>query len=130
MTPLGPWTITIAKTFLLPQFLYLMQTRVLGDETLKKINNIIFKYIWSKREQDSQNTDVKVIEKVKRECIIQNYADHGLNMIDTCRRPWPFPGFENYRIKEIDLGDIFQNIITLYLVPNYQPLIVTQPGRT
>ena len=28
--------ITIAKTFLLPQFLYLMQTTVLGDETLKK----------------------------------------------------------------------------------------------
>ena len=40
-----------------------MQTTVLGDETYK---NIIFKYVWSKREQDSQNTDVKVIEKVKR----------------------------------------------------------------
>ena len=59
-----------------------MQTTVLGDETLKQINNIIFKYIWSKREQDSQNTDVKVMGKVKRECIIQNYANHGLNMID------------------------------------------------
>ena len=37
--------------------------------------------VWCKREQDSLNTDVKVIEKVKRECIIQNYANHGLNMI-------------------------------------------------
>ena len=27
--------ITIAKTFLLPQFLYLMQATILGDETLK-----------------------------------------------------------------------------------------------
>ena len=74
--------IVVAKTFLLSQFMYLMQATILSKDTLKQINSLLFKYIWSKREYDVNISDIKITEKVKRITMIQNYVDKGLNMID------------------------------------------------
>lgn len=74
--------INIAKTFLLPQFLYVMQATILSTDALKKINSVLFKYIWSKREHDQEIMKIRITEKVKRNTMIQDYHNRGLNMID------------------------------------------------
>ena len=73
--------IIVAKSFLLPQFLYVMQATVLSDNIFKK-NLLLFSYIWSKKEHDINPHRVKVTERVKRNIMIQAYENQGLNIID------------------------------------------------
>ena len=73
--------ITLIQSLIASQFLYLMQSFILPHHVLQRINCMFFKFIWSKgkyKEQDLKN----VPEKVKRDCLVQDYANGGLKMID------------------------------------------------
>ena len=74
--------ITLVKSFLMAQFIYLMQATILPDEVLKRINTLFFKYIWSKGDIFKENEIKKIPESIKRDVMIQNYKDKGLNMIN------------------------------------------------
>ena len=54
--------ITIAKTFLAAQFIYLMQSTILSDNILKSINTLLFKFIWNLiyKEEDLKRVTEKV----------------------------------------------------------------------
>ena len=80
LTMLG--RIVIAKTFLMSQFLYIMQATILHETVLKRINSLLFKYIWSKKDTDNEIEQNRITEKVKRTTMIQSYEKGGLNMID------------------------------------------------
>ena len=70
--------ITILKSFGISLFIYLMQSIGIKDEYLKKINTIIFRFIWNPSAKNGQ----RVTEKVKREIICKSYENGGLNMIN------------------------------------------------
>ena len=70
--------ITVLKSFGLSIFIYLMQSIGISEEKLKKINGILFRFIWNKKMKNEN----KVTEKIKRDVMNKNYADGGLNMID------------------------------------------------
>ena len=70
--------ITILKSFGISLFIYLMQSIGISDETLKKINLIIHRFIWDPTAEQGK----KVTEKVKRVVISKKYEHGGLNMID------------------------------------------------
>ena len=76
--------ITIAKTFLAAQFIYLMQSTILSDNILKRINTLLFKFIWNSKDIYKEEDLKRVTEKVKRNnvILIQNFKHQGLNMID------------------------------------------------
>ena len=69
--------IVIAKTFLMSQFLYIMQATILPETVLKRINSLLFKYIWSKKDTDNEIEQNRITEKVKRTTIIQSYEKGG-----------------------------------------------------
>ena len=70
--------ITILKSFGLSLFIYLMQSIGIGDDQLKKINTIIYSFIWN----PTAITGKKVIEKIKRETVNKRYEHGGMNMTD------------------------------------------------
>ena len=70
--------ITIIKSFGISLFIYLMQSIGIGEENLKKINTIIYSFIWNPRASRGK----KVTEKIKREILNKNYEQGGMNMID------------------------------------------------
>ena len=73
--------ITLVKSLIASQFLYLMQSFILPTHVLTRINTMFFKFIWSKgkyKEADLKN----VPEKVKRDIVVQDYNNGGLKMID------------------------------------------------
>ena len=70
--------ITILKTFGISLFIYIMQSIGISDEKLKKINTIIYRFIWNPRAEESK----KVTEKIKRVVVNKSYENGGLNMID------------------------------------------------
>ena len=76
LTMLGK--IAILKAFGVSLFIHLMQSIGISDENLKRINLVIFRFIWNKKS----NNDKKVIEKKKRNILTKKYEDGGLNMID------------------------------------------------
>ena len=69
--------IIIAKTFLISQFIYIMQSIGLPDHVLTDINRILFSFIWKKKTSNR-----KAFEKVKRKVLTQEYEKGGLKMID------------------------------------------------
>ena len=70
--------ITIIKALGVSLFIYLMQSIGMSEENLKKINLIMYRFIWN----PSAQKDKKVTEKVKREIMNKEYGQGGLNMID------------------------------------------------
>ena len=70
--------IVIAKTFLMSQFLYIMQATILPETVLKRINSLLFKYIWSKKDTDNEIEQNRITEKVKRTTMIQSYEKGGI----------------------------------------------------
>lgn len=74
--------VVLIKTFLLPQFQYIMQATILSDDILGRVNRLMFKFLWSKTGLYKENDLQRVVERVKRTILIQNYENHGLNMID------------------------------------------------
>ncbi len=69
--------IHIVKTFLLSQFIYLMQAICLPEATLKEINTLFFKFIWKKRCNNR-----RAFEKVRRNVVCSGTEDGGLDMIN------------------------------------------------
>ena len=70
MTPIGK--IAVIKTFALPKLIFPLTLLKLPDEqTIKEINNRMFKFIWDGKP-----------DKIKRNLIIQDYAKGGLKMVD------------------------------------------------
>ena len=74
--------ITLVKSFLLSQFMYVMQALILPNHIITRINKLLFKFVWCKKavykEKDLQN----VSEKVTRATLIKPYAEGGLQMIN------------------------------------------------
>ena len=68
--------VIIAKTFLLSQFTYLIQSLRIPDHVLNTIDKIIFGFLWQ-----TQDTTKKVMEKVKRNVLCQDKYEGGLGMI-------------------------------------------------
>ena len=71
--------ITLLKAFGISLFIYLMQSISIKMELLERINKILFKFIW---KNNSNSSNKKVIEKVKRDTMCSGYEEGGLNMID------------------------------------------------
>ena len=69
--------ICVIKTFLLSQFIYVMQSVVFPDHILTEINRIIYNFLWRKKDCNR-----KAYEKVKRSIMCKNTELGGLNMID------------------------------------------------
>lgn len=55
-----------------------MQAIGISDQNLRKINSIMYRFIWNSKI----NNEKKVTEKVKRETVNKSYSEGGLNMID------------------------------------------------
>ena len=55
--------ITILKSFGISLFIYLMQSIGINELYIKRINSIMFRFIWSQKQSDNK----RVTEKVKRE---------------------------------------------------------------
>ena len=69
--------IHIIKTFLLSQLTYIMQSLVLPDDVLKKLNTILFKFIWKKKYSNR-----RAFEKIRRDVLCGDYENGGLKMIN------------------------------------------------
>ena len=69
--------VCITKVFLISQLVYLMQGLIMPDNYIKKVNRIIFKFLWKKRYNNR-----KAFEKVKRVVVCSNYENGGLKMIN------------------------------------------------
>ena len=66
----------IVKTFGLSQLIYNMQAYVFDDEELRNIERIIFKFLWSTKE--NQNG----IDRIKRSIMKNDYAKGGMRVTD------------------------------------------------
>ena len=69
--------VVIIKTFLISQFVYLMQSLVLPDHVLNAINTLIFRFLWKKK-----NTNTKAFEKIKRKVMCNTYENGGIQMLN------------------------------------------------
>ncbi|WP_293688688.1 reverse transcriptase domain-containing protein, partial [Thiolapillus sp.] len=69
--------ILIAKTYIISQFIYTMQSIGLPERVLSSINHTLYTFIWKKK-----NSNKKAFEKVKRKVLMQDYDKGGLKMID------------------------------------------------
>ena len=78
--------ITILKTFGLSLFIYIMQSIGISDEKLKRINTIMYRFIWNPRAEEGK----KVTEKIRREIVNKSYENGGLNMIDIVKLQYSF----------------------------------------
>ena len=74
--------ILLVKSFLMNQFLYLMQATFVPKVLLNRINSLLFKYIWSKHNVFKEAELQSTTERIKRDIIIQDYENGGLNMIN------------------------------------------------
>ena len=66
--------IILVKSLFLAQFTHLFMVMKAPDSILKKLNSLMFKFIWQ--------TGGKGVEKVKRKVLIQEIQYGGLNMED------------------------------------------------
>jgi hypothetical protein len=66
----------IIKTFGLSQLIYNMQAYAFDDEELRNIERIIFKFLWSTKE--NQNG----IDRIKRSIMKNDYAKGGMRVTD------------------------------------------------
>ena len=69
--------IQVIKTFLMSQMVYLMQAIILPEDILKKINSILFKFLWKRRFSNR-----RVFEKVKWDVVCEDFANGGVKMIN------------------------------------------------
>ena len=69
--------VCVIKTFILSQFIYLMQCICIPDKVLREINTLMYRFLWRK-----QNCNKKAFEKVKRVVVNSSYEKGGLEMID------------------------------------------------
>ena len=69
--------IQVIKTFLLSQFVFILQSIVLPSEVLDEINTIFYRFIWKK-----DNIDSKAWERIGRKILSNGKKNGGLNMIN------------------------------------------------
>ena len=69
--------ILILKTFAISQVIFTMQSITLSDNSLKKINALIYKYLWNKNFNASKAPD-----RIKRSIVTTPVSRGGLGMID------------------------------------------------
>lgn len=69
--------ILVAKTFIISQFIFIMQAVGLPEDTLNEINRTLFSFLWKKKYSNK-----KAFEKVKRKILTQGFEQGGLKMID------------------------------------------------
>ena len=69
--------ICVIKSFLISQFVYILQAINIPDKTIETINTILFRFLWRKK-----NCNKKAFEKVKRKVMCSDIKKGGLNMID------------------------------------------------
>ena len=69
--------IVLIKTFGISLFTHVINSIGIDEERIKKINQILFKFIWNK-----SSTNKKTIEKVKRSILCSNKKEGGLGMTD------------------------------------------------
>ncbi len=75
--------ITLVKSLLSSQFIYLMQAFVMPEKYLDRLNTLFFKFIWSKGDiWKEKDLKAKVCEKVKRKVMFYDFECGGLNMIN------------------------------------------------
>ena len=75
LTTLG--RIQIVKTFGLSQILFVLQSLVLNETDFKRVNTILYKYIWNRHYLAA-----KAPERIKREIVNQPVNLGGLGMLD------------------------------------------------
>ena len=68
--------VCIIKTFLISQFVYIMQAQV-PDPVLTQVNRILFRFLWRKKDCNR-----KAFEKVKRTVVCGALENGGFSMID------------------------------------------------
>lgn len=67
----------IAKTFLISQWVFIMQAIAIPDKILKEMNTLLFRFLWRK-----SNSNRRAFEKVKRSVMCCEWNKGGLNIID------------------------------------------------
>ena len=66
--------ILILKTFVLSNYIYLMQSIGMPNDIIKELNTICYKFIWKK---DMKST-TRVFDRVKRDVMTNDYEDGGI----------------------------------------------------
>ena len=69
--------ILITKTFLMSQLTYIMQSIGIPESVLKKINTLLYKFVWQRKYSNR-----RAFEKVKRKVMESDYDKGGLNMVN------------------------------------------------
>ena len=69
--------ILIVKTFGISQIIFLMQSLVLDENHFKKINHVLYKFIWNRHFMAA-----KAPERIKREIVNKSLKHGGLGMLD------------------------------------------------
>lgn len=69
--------VVVIKTFLISQLIYIMQSVGLPLNVLRKINTILYKFLWQKKQSNR-----KAFEKVKRKTMEADYENGGIKMIN------------------------------------------------
>ena len=96
LTPVGK--ITVIKTFILSKFNYLFSSIPSpNDEFLKKLNQLLFNYLWSGKP-----------DKVKRLCVTQDYINCGMRMVNVKNHINAFQVMWMDRILKNDSSQILQ----------------------
>jgi hypothetical protein len=105
--------ICVIKSFLLSQFVYLLQAISLPEDVLKEINTILYRFLWRKRDCNK-----KAFEKVKRTVVNSEIKNGGINMIDIKTMQESFLclwliKFQMHMLKKPGLG--FQRVFFIFL---------------
>ena len=69
--------ILILKTYAISQVIYLMQSITLCDNSLKKINAVVYKFLWNKNFSAAKAPD-----RIKRSIIVTPVSQGGFGMLD------------------------------------------------
>ena len=69
--------ILILKTFAISQVVFLMQSMMLEDKSLKRINQLLFKFLWNKNFNAAKAPD-----RIKREVVLTPCKYGGFGMLD------------------------------------------------
>ena len=69
--------VCIVKTFLISQWVYIMQSIVIPEHVIVEVNRLLYRFLWRKRDCNR-----KAFEKVKRSVLCCETEQGGLSMID------------------------------------------------
>ena len=113
--------ICIIKTFLLSQLVYIIQALSIPEHILNKINTIIFRFLWKKK-----NTNTRAFEKIKRSTICNGFEYGGLTMINIVDMQKSFQ--ISWITKLLEGGFDTVNIIPTYIFSKLGPNFISLKG--